>query len=78
MTTCYESVGEGRDLGEGGAGVGWLGGRVGGGGVVLLGPHVVVVEVVLAVTVVRVVPLQLKVYNYNILIQLTYFANCLP
>ena len=60
MTTCYESVGEGRDLGEGGAGVGWLGGRVGGGGVVLLGPDVVVVEVVLAVTLVPVMPLQLK------------------
>ena len=54
------SVGEVRDLGEGGAGVGGLGGRVGGGGVVLLGPHVVVVEVMLAVTLVPVMPLQLK------------------
>ena len=38
----------------------------------LVAAAVVVVEVVLAVTVVRVVPLQLKVYNYNILIKLTY------
>ena len=54
------SVGEVRDLGEGGAGVGGLGGRVGGGSVVLLGPHMVVVEVMLAVTLVPVMPLQLK------------------
>ena len=55
------SVGEVQDLGEGGAGVGGLGGRVGGGSVVLLGPHVVVVEVMLAVTLVTVMPLELNI-----------------